>query len=53
MEEDIKTLLMYLTDYIARFEDLNLDLYDLDRDKDMRSDVVSIQRKYNLHKFNR
>lgn len=51
MEEDIKTLLRYLTDFSAQFEELGLDLYDLDRDQAMRSEIVEIQRKYNLHRF--
>jgi len=51
MKEDIKTLLCYLTDFIARFEEECIDLYDLDRDQAMRNEIVDIQRKHNLHRF--
>ena len=51
MRDDIEVLLRYLADFSARFEELGLDLYDLDRDQAMRSKMINIQRKYNLHRF--
>jgi hypothetical protein len=51
MIEDIKILLRYLADFTVKFEEEGLDLYDLDKDQAMRSELIDIQRKYNLHKF--